>query len=68
MWEYYAHAEGFDTLLRGFDRKQIVPALIERGLLIPDAQGKSSVLKTIPGQGKQRVYHLRPHLHKSDAD
>lgn len=68
IWEYYAHAEGFTNLLHGFDRTQLVPALIERGLLVPDPKGKSSVLRTIPGQDKQRYYHLRPHLYQPEAD
>jgi putative DNA primase/helicase len=57
-WEYLVTTDGFHEMTAGFDRRTLVRALIERGLLLPDDEGKSSRSMTVPEHGKLRLYHF----------
>lgn len=58
--EFYATPAGFKKLCDGYDQKAVVKELIRQGILLPGTDGKSAKLVTIPGEGKNRYYHLVP--------
>jgi len=57
-WTFYAHASGFAELISGFNRNQIVSALIAKGILKPGENGEPTVRERIPHHGQQRIYRL----------
>lgn len=58
--EFWASPSGFANLCAGYDSRAVAKELIRLGILKPGTDGKSSVLVTIPGEGKARYYHLVP--------
>ncbi|AWJ94822.1 DUF927 domain-containing protein (plasmid) [Azospirillum baldaniorum] len=59
-WEYFATAAGFHEMCSGMNSEVVAAALIEKGILQPAKDGKSSALVTVPGQKKARLYHIIP--------
>lgn len=62
IWEFFAHAEGFESLIQGGSRKQIVEALKTKGVLVP-GKDEPSTVQLVPGVGRTRLYHLRLHTY-----
>jgi putative DNA primase/helicase len=62
-WEYFVMTEAWRAeLAKGHDPAALAEEMIQRGLMVRDAQGKSSVSKRIPGHGSMRVYHVLPSI------
>jgi hypothetical protein len=40
----------------------LAEAMLQRGLMVKGAGGKSSITKRIPGHGNMRVYHVLPSI------
>jgi uncharacterized protein (DUF927 family) len=58
--EYLVLPTAFNNeLCAGFDKAHVTRVLKARGLLIPDKQGKSSQVASLPEFGKSRVYVIR---------
>lgn len=61
LWHYYVFPEAWkNELCKGFNPKQVAKEMVERGLLIPDSQGKSATSRRFAGHGQLRVYRLSP--------
>jgi putative DNA primase/helicase len=59
-WDYFFLPEAWKTeVCRGFDARMIAEAMILRGLLLPNRDGKhlAKTIKT-PGYKKMRLYHV----------
>ena len=60
-WEYFVIPSVFTKeMCGGLHAPAIATAMIERGLLVKDPEGKSSVRETPPGYNRLRLYHLLP--------
>lgn len=58
--DYYFLPSVFNAeICAGHNRKQVVSALIEIGVLVPGSGGKYSASYTVTGEGKMRLYRLR---------
>jgi uncharacterized protein (DUF927 family) len=58
-WTYYFLPEVLKKeILKGKNPKTILPKLIEKGILVPDNQGKSTVSVRIPGEGQMRLHQI----------
>jgi len=68
-WNYYVTPTAWkDELCRGFDPQALAAILAERGyLLLPDSGPHRSKSVSVPGHGKQRLYHLSGSLLGDDA-
>jgi putative DNA primase/helicase len=60
-WEYFATPEGFREMCGGSNPQAVARELIRRGILQPDSNGKSARSLAVPGHGRKRLYHIRPH-------
>ena len=60
--EYFVLPEAYKSdVCEGFDPKLVTKVLLENGLLQKGSNGKSSVLKRLPGyENPQRVYVIKP--------
>ncbi|WP_395021005.1 DUF927 domain-containing protein [Dongia sp.] len=72
-WHYYVMPEVWSSkVCRGFSARHVAKVLAERGYLRPASQGKFSQSLTVPGHGKQRLYHILPAIlgdhGRGDAD
>jgi putative DNA primase/helicase len=57
--QYFVLRENFKTeMCKGFDINFVLRELIDRGILIPDSQGKYTQLQRLPSLGRDRCYVL----------
>lgn len=69
QWEYYVTASGMKDLTKGFDHRRILAALVEKGHLQPDGQGRSAKSLQVPSYPRQRLYHfVAPSNEEHDED
>jgi len=62
-WQYFVLPQAWkNDLAKGYDASVLAKAMIERGLMHRGRDGRSSILKNIPGHEKTRVYHLPPSI------
>ncbi len=66
--EYFILPEVWKTeVCAGLDAKAAARTLVKRGMLIPDNQGKFSVVRRLPGfTGPSRVYHVASKILSDD--
>ena len=58
-WDYFVTSSAWrDEVCKGFNSATIATALRERGLLVAPEQGRFSSVVRVPGEGRQRLYHL----------
>lgn len=57
-WEFYAMAEGFKEMTRGFNSKTLAAELVKAGMLAPAGTGKSSKPVKVPNAGTLKLYHF----------
>lgn len=64
LWEHFVFAGQWGSeVAKGRDAPALARAMIERGLMLPGADGKSSVSMKVPGLGNSaRLYALTPAL------
>ncbi|MBN8819350.1 MAG: DUF927 domain-containing protein [Sphingomonas sp.] len=62
MREYYIMKEGWKDVCAGLDPRRTARLLAEKGYLVRDSKGNSTVPKWLPGLGQQRVYVVAPLL------
>ena len=55
---HYALPEGWKEICRGADPKLIAKALVERGVIRPDEDGKFQKRVRLPGMGVRRCYEI----------
>jgi putative DNA primase/helicase len=59
VFHYYIFPEIYkNEVCKGLNYKQVTKYLLERNLLVADAQGRSVESKHLPDIGKVRVYHI----------
>lgn len=58
QWEFYAMAEGFKEMTKGFNSKELAAELVKAGMLLADNNGKTSKSVKVPGHGLARLYHF----------
>jgi uncharacterized protein (DUF927 family) len=59
--EFYVLREVFrHEISKGYDHAWLAQVLVQRGLLKPDSQGKTTREERLPTMGKQRVYRFTP--------
>ncbi|MBU8538720.1 DUF927 domain-containing protein [Falsiroseomonas tokyonensis] len=61
-WVYYVTSEGMAEALAGLNPRAAMRVLVERGHVIPGADGKSSKALSVAGVGKTRLYEIAPAL------
>jgi putative DNA primase/helicase len=67
--EFYVFPENFKSeLCSGFDAKALTRAMIDKGLLIPGKDGRSSESVTLPRLGKKRCYHFASKIIAEDEE
>lgn len=57
-WEFYAMAEGFKEMTRGFNSKALAAELVKEGMLDAAGTGKSQKNIKVPGYGQMKLYHF----------
>ena len=68
-WEFYILPGTWNQILQGLSTVAVADALIRLRLLLPPGSGRHrSKSISIPGSGKQRVYHLAPEIIQDDAE
>src|SRR5262249_46018963 len=66
-WQYMALRDQFRAeIAKGHNASQLAHAMVERGLLIPHAEGKSSRSERIGGR-TMRLYVFAPHILDDEA-
>lgn len=60
QWEFYAMAEGFKEMTKGFNSKELAAELVKAGMLAPASNGKSSKPVKVPNVGPLKLYHFTP--------
>ncbi|PGH56519.1 DNA helicase [Azospirillum palustre] len=60
QWEFYAMAEGFKEMAKGFNSKELAAELVKAGMLAPAGNGKSSKPVKVPNVGPLKLYHFTP--------
>jgi uncharacterized protein (DUF927 family) len=61
--QYMALPEAWrNEIARGYDPQALARAMIERGMLLPDGNGKSAQSVSIAGHGKLRLYVFSPSI------
>ncbi len=57
-WEFFAMAEGFKEMTKGFNSKALAAELVKAGMLDAAGDGKSSKPVKVPGFGTLKLYHF----------
>ena len=65
---YYVLPEGWKEICRGHDARSIASALVERGIINPDNDGKYQRVVRLPGMGLRRSYEVDGSLLFADED
>ena len=55
---FYVLPEGWKEICQGFDAKLITAACVERGIIVPEKDGKFQKQVRLPGLGKRRCYEI----------
>jgi putative DNA primase/helicase len=67
VYHYYVLPEAYKSqLCKGYNPREVTKALAGKGYLIQASDGKNQVIKTFPGEPKQRVYHISPTIVDGD--
>ena len=65
---YYVLPEGWKELCRGYEARSIASALVARGVINPDNDGKYQRVVRLPGMGPRRSYEIDASLLFGDED
>nr|WP_251134144.1 DUF927 domain-containing protein [Rhodomicrobium sp. Az07] len=65
---YYVLPEGWKEICRGHDPRSIASAMVERGIINPDNDGKYQRVVRLPGMGPRRCYEIDASLLFGDED
>lgn len=57
-WEFFAMAEGFKEMTKGFNAKTLASELARAGMLEAASDGKSQKNVKVPGHGQMKLYHF----------
>ncbi|WP_448192724.1 DUF927 domain-containing protein [Azospirillum sp. sgz301742] len=57
-WEFFAMAEGFKEITKGFNAKTLAAELVKAGMLEAAGDGKSQKNMKVPGHGQMKLYHF----------
>jgi len=62
LYVYYVTPEAMKEALRGLNYRDALATLVGQGYIRPDAAGKTARSMTPPGEGKVRLYEVRPEI------
>ncbi|ADP70325.1 protein of unknown function DUF927 [Rhodomicrobium vannielii ATCC 17100] len=65
---YYVLPEGWKEICRGHDARSIASAMVKRGIINPDNDGKYQRVVRLPGMGPRRCYEIDASLLFGDED
>jgi uncharacterized protein (DUF927 family) len=69
LWEFMIFPERWRTeVTKGCNSAALAKAMVERGLIIPDGDGRPDKLIRVPGHDRLRLYVLAPGKLASDRD
>jgi putative DNA primase/helicase len=57
-WEFYVNDSGWAEMCSGFAPKTVAKALVDKGVLIADSDGRVKKSVRVPDHGKKRYYNI----------